>query len=141
MRRRAPTRARVRTRATPGKMNKSEEKYAREVLEPARLAGELQRWAFEDHTLVLTDPAEPERRVRLTPDFRVINAAGEIEFHDVKAAWRDKRTGTFAPRPEEDASVKLAVAAARFPEYRFIAVGRVPDKHGGGWVRKEYSVE
>lgn len=83
-------------------MNKTEAAYAA-ILEARRLAGEIHRWDFEPVKLRLAD------RTYYTPDFRVILANMEVEYHEVKGFWRD------------DARVKLKVAAEQHP-YRFVAV-------------------
>lgn len=51
-----------------------------------------------------------------TPDFVVLAPDGVLEMHEVKGFW------------EEDARVKIKVAAAQFP-FRFVAITR--DK--GNW--------
>lgn len=83
------------------KMNKTEERYA-QLLEGRRLAGELQRYDYEALTLRLAHDC------RYTPDFFVIAASGRIELHEVKGAhiW-------------EDSKIKIKVAAAHFPCFRF----------------------
>lgn len=79
-------------------MNGLEAAYAREVLEPLKLAGEVADYWFERLTFKLADDC------RYTPDFVVQLAGGEIECHEVK--------GTFI---RDDAKVKLKVAATMFP--------------------------
>lgn len=56
-----------------------------------------------------------------TPDFKVFNFDGSIEYHEVKGFWRD------------DARVKLKVAAHQYPQFKFRSV----EKKGGAWVIKE----
>jgi hypothetical protein len=53
-----------------------------------------------------------------TPDFMVTRDDGEIVFHEVKGGWW-----------EDDARVKIKVAAEMYPEFRFIAA--VVKKRGG----------
>jgi len=55
---------------------------------------------------------------RYLPDFSVITANGEMEFHETKGFMRPQ------------ALVKLKVAARSFPMFRFIVVRRVK----GGWT-------
>jgi hypothetical protein len=106
-----------RTKRTPGQMNKLEESYSRE-LDVRKRAGEIQWFAWEGVKLRLAD------RTFLTPDFAVINAASELEFHECKGFM------------EDDAAVKLKVAADRFP-FRFVLVRARAKKHGGGFEIEE----
>lgn len=100
-------------------MNGLETRYAAE-LEARRLAGEIVCWRFEKHTLVIADAC------RYTPDFEVLLADGTKEFHEVKGHW------------EDDALVKIKVAAELFDEYRFFGVTATPKKEGGGWTVREF---
>ena len=83
------------------KMNKTEARYE-QLLEGRRLAGELRRHDYEALTLRLAHDC------RYTPDFFVIAADGRIELHEVKGAhiW-------------EDSKIKIKVAAAQFPCFKF----------------------
>jgi hypothetical protein len=81
-------------------MNKTEERFLREIIEPMMAAGELAWWDFEGIKLRLA-PA-----TYLTIDFAVMYADGRLELIDVKGG---------AHLVEEDANVKLKVAASRFP--------------------------
>jgi hypothetical protein len=65
--------------------------------------GEIQAYRFEPIKLRLAD------RTFYTPDFMVIRD-DQIEFHEVKGFW------------EDDARVKIKVAAEMFPEFLFVAV-------------------
>ncbi|GGO89088.1 hypothetical protein GCM10011348_46020 [Marinobacterium nitratireducens] len=98
-------------------MNKTEARYQSEVLEPAVAAGTYRSARFEAVKLRLAD------RTFYTPDFQVVNdETGEIELHEVKGYW------------EDDARVKIKVAAAQFPEFRFIAV----QHKKGEWIREAF---
>ncbi len=97
----------------PGTLNKTEEAYAA-YLRECQIAGEIDWFAFEGIKLRLAD------LTFYTPDFFVMTASGELECHEVKGFW------------EDDARVKIKVAAALFP-FRFRAVTRVAKKDGGGW--------
>ena len=101
---------------TPGRMNKTEEKYAKEMLETRILAGEVVAYWFDSHKLRLAD------NTWYTPDFMVQLASGEIEYHEIKGHW------------EDDARVKIKVAASLYP-FRFLAVRRVK----GQWAFEEIS--
>lgn len=95
-------------------MNKLESQYADELGAMGK-AGKLVSWSFEAVTLKLAPDT------RYTPDFMVVNAKDEIEFHEVKGFM------------EDDAWVKLKVAAERFPEFHFVLIRRITKKDGGGW--------
>lgn len=92
-----------------GRMNKTEQAYDAH-LELRRLAGEVAWYRFEAVKLRLAD------RTFYTPDFMVILADGEMQFHEVKGFWRD------------DARVKIKVAAVQFP-FLFVAIRKTK----GGW--------
>lgn len=108
-------------RHVPGQMNKTEESYAAE-LEMRRVAGEVLRWEFEAVTFKLAADC------RLTPDFMVELANGEIEFVDTKG------TGPIDPVSK----VKMRLAADKFYEFRFAMLQRQTKKAGGGWDRVEF---
>ncbi len=78
-------------------MNQTERRYA-DLLEDRKRAGEITFYAFEAVKLKLA------KLTQYTPDFMVVRADGVIEFHEVK--------GTFW---EDDARVKVKVAAEKFP--------------------------
>lgn len=91
-----------------GEMNQYERAYAA-VLEQRKLAGEITAYAFERYKLRLST------NCFYTPDFMVVRADGVLEFHEVKGFW------------EEDARVKIKVAADMFPHV-FVAVTRPKTK-------------
>lgn len=94
--------ARPRPKQTPGSMNKTEYAYGC-LLKQRQMAGEIERFAFEAIKLRLA------KRTFYTPDFMVI-CNDCIELHEVKGFW------------EDDARVKIKVAAESFPEFKFVAV-------------------
>lgn len=106
-------------RLKSGVMNKTEEAYAAH-LELRRRAGEVEAVWFEGITLKLAEGC------RYTPDFLVMLSDGRLEAHEVKGHWQD------------DAKVKIKVAAAKFP-LRFIALKAIPRKAGGGWEEQDFS--
>lgn len=110
-------------------MNKNEARYA-EHLERRRLAGEVLAYWYEGVTLKLADDC------RFTPDFMVQMADGTIEIHDTKACRKFNRPdGSLirkGPLIEEDAAIKLRVAARHFP----FAVKAM--FHDGEWKEKEF---
>ena len=92
-------------------MNRTEAEYGK-LLALRREAGEVAWFLFEGVKLRLAD------NTFYTPDFAVMLKDGTLEMHDVKGFW------------EDDARVKIKVAADRFP-FRFIAVKKRPKKEGG----------
>jgi hypothetical protein len=120
----APPKRKGRGVHKPGVMNATEARYASEVLDAGVAAGEVVWYSFESITLKIAFDT------RYTPDFAVMLPDGEIEFHEVKAA--DKGNGGKA-RYEDDAKVKIKVAARNFP-FHFKTAHPAPAKQGGGWV-------
>lgn len=106
-------------RRAPGTMNKYEAAYHAE-LEYRQLAGQIAWFAFEGLTFKLA------KDTRYTPDFVVMLPNGAIQCHEVKGHW------------EDDAKVKIKVAAAKFP-FDFIAVKPKAKKDGGGWSVVDFS--
>jgi hypothetical protein len=100
-------------RLKTGEMNKTEAAYAQR-LELLLRAGEILWYKFEGVKLRLAD------NTFYTPDFAVLNAASELEMHEVKGYW------------EDDARVKIKVAASLYP-FKFLAVMPKPKKDGGGY--------
>lgn len=103
-----------------GTMNKGEARYA-DHLEQSRKAGVILWWRFEAAKIRLAD------NTFLTPDFMVLLLDGSMEFHDIKGRKGD---GYWC---EEDAKIKLKVAAETFPA-KFKIVW--PDK-SGVWQHEE----
>lgn len=95
----------MRRRRVAGDMNKTEARYAREVLDLLVERGDVLKYWFEEWTFKLG----PD--LRYTPDFVVLFADGSLEVREVKA--RDKRTGKY--RAEDDARVKMKVFADTMP--------------------------
>jgi hypothetical protein len=85
-------------------MNKTESAYAAH-LELRKRAGEILDYRFEPLKLRLAP------NTFYTPDFLVITPA-QAEIHEVKGFW------------EDDARVKIKVAAESFPWFQFVAVMR-----------------
>ena len=87
----------------PGKaMNKTEARYARDVLEPRRLVGEIREYGFQVEGLWLADG------LYYYPDFRVITADWRVEFHEVKGGF-----------VREDSWIKFKMAVRGHP-YPFV---------------------
>ena len=91
-----------------GRMNKLEAAFAQH-LQRLQQAGEILYWLFEPMKLNLTGSGW---LCTYTPDFLAVAADGTMELYEVKGHW------------EDDARVKVRVAADRFP-FRFIGVTRV----------------
>lgn len=93
---------RPRPKRIPGAMNPTEQKYA-DILEMRKRAGEILEYYYEGIKLKLAD------KTFYTPDFVVVTPDC-VELHEVKGHW------------EDDARVKVKVAAERFWQFAFIAV-------------------
>lgn len=107
------TSARSRRGNTPaGTMNKTESAYA-DHLQAQMLGGKILGWRYEAYKLRLAD------RTWYTPDFVVQTQDGTIELHEVKAT---RSTGKLLI--EDDAAVKIKVAADQYPEFLFLLAGR-----------------
>ena len=103
-------------RLKQGMMNKSEERYEREILKPGLLAGEILWYKFEAIKLRIA------KNTFLTPDFAVLPRSMVMELRDVKGA-----RGIYM----DDAKVKMKVAAESYP---FVfKVCFVPKKIGYAW--------
>lgn len=100
-------------------MNKTERLYA-DSLELRQRAGEVLWWAFDAVKLRLAE------KTFYTPDFIVMLDTLDIEFHEVKGGFW-----------EDDARVKIKVAAAMYP-FRFIAAQPNSKAGGGGWKVEEF---
>jgi hypothetical protein len=96
-------------------MNKLEGAY-KDSLEMQARAGEIQSYMFEPVKLRLA-PA-----TTYTPDFMVIAANDIVELHEVKGFW------------EDDARVKIKVAAEMFPMFLFKAYTRKK----GMWIEESF---
>jgi len=93
------------------RMNKTEAEYA-QMLDVAQRTGQLLFWRFEAVKVRLADSTF------YTPDFLVLNAAGELELHEVKGAF-----------VMDDARVKFKVCAEHFPA-RLVWAQKLK---GGAW--------
>lgn len=116
-------------RLPAGAMNQTEQRYAQH-LDRLRALGIVLWWEFEAVTFRLA------ARTSYTPDFLVLarlapeeragnGQDGRLECHEVKGYWQD------------DARVKIKVAAARFPIV-FRAVRAKPQREGGGWAFEDF---
>jgi len=105
-------------RLPAGQMNKTEAEYG-DVLKQRERAGEVVWFKFEGLKLRLAD------NTFYTPDYAVILKSGDLELHEVKGHW------------QEDARVKIKIAAAMFP-FTFIAVRKRTKKEGGGFSEEHF---
>ena len=103
-----------RTHKPQGEMNGLERRYA-EHLQCRKLAGEIADFWFAKIKLKLA------KICYLTVDFAVLMADGTIEFHECKGFL------------EDDAAVKVKVAAQEFWWFKFVLVKARAKKHGGGF--------
>lgn len=102
----------ARTQPIKGRMNKTEAAYAQN-LELQRHAGKIHWYEFEPLKLRLAE------NTFYTPDFGIVAEDGVFEMHEVKGHW------------EEDARVKIKVAASKFP-FRFKALKKTKT----GWTEE-----
>jgi hypothetical protein len=93
---------RIRPRRKKNEMNDTEARYAT-ILEEQKTAGLVLDYDFEKIKLKLAD------NTFYTPDFTV-TTPDEVQFHEVKGFW------------EDDARVKIKVAASQFWQFAFYAV-------------------
>ncbi len=100
------------------KANKTEARYANEVLEPRRFKKEIIDWSFETIKLKVGT-----KTCWYCPDFTVIRSDMVIEFHETKGFWRD------------DALVKIKSAALQYPGFVFRSFQHIK----GEWVEKLFS--
>ena len=97
-----------------GEMNKTELAYS-QWLTALQNGGQIKQFFFEAVTLKIGP------NCRYTPDFMVITAELDVEFHEVKGFWQD------------DARVKIKVASEKFP-FKFIGIRLVKK----AWEREEF---
>lgn len=108
-------------RLKPGERNRTEAAYEL-TLAARKHAGEILWYAFEAIKLRLAD------NCFVTVDFAVMRADGLLEMVDVKGS-----PAVF----QDDARVKLKVAAAQFP-FVFTVAYPIAKKNGGGWQIEEF---
>jgi hypothetical protein len=111
----------ARARHIPGIPNKTEAEYMLH-LEACKREGLILEYAYEPIKLRLA------KRTYYTPDFAVIRKDRVIELHEIKGHW------------EDDARVKIKVAAEKYPWLMFIALKKLPKKDGGGWAPEVFGV-
>lgn len=102
----------------PGTMNRSEERYAEESLEPRRRAGEILTWQYQPVRLRLA------RESIFTPDFGLLRSDGVYTLQDFKGFQ------------EIAALVRIKVAASLYWWWAFELVSKRTKKAGGGYEVK-----
>jgi len=112
-----PEAQQTRIRHATGQMNGMEKRYA-VYLDMRILTKEIAGWKFEAVKLKLA-PA-----TFWTPDFELVMPDGRIELHETKGHW------------EDDARVKIKIAAQAFPEFLIVAV--TWDKRSKTWHFEEF---
>ena len=90
-----------------------------------KYAGDVTSWRWRPLDLILTDDCKRWYEV----DFMVVTQVG-IELHDVKG--RAKNGGPYC---EEDAKLKMAIAADRFRMFGFYVVW--PGEVSSNWEKKK----
>lgn len=100
-------------RLKAGQLNKTEAAY-QDHLNHLKQYADVAWFRFEGVKLRLAD------NTFYTPDFAVMRDNGQMEMHEVKGFWQD------------DARVKIKVAAEMYP-FRFIAAKPRPMNKGGGY--------
>lgn len=119
-----PPKSKLRARGRPPLArgaNRTERAYIAHLEAEMRI-GDVVWFEFEGMTLKLGPDC------RYTPDFAVMTRDGYLEYHEVKGRGKNGKA-----RYEDDAIVKLRVAAAKLP-FRFLLVWPGAD---GGWDFKE----
>lgn len=107
-------------RLPAGTMNRTEARYHAEVIEPMLRCGTA-RWArFGAIKLRLA------KATYLTVDFAVLHQGGTLELIDVKGS---------PAVYQEDAKVKMKVAAEQFP-FVFMVAYPKRKRDGGGWIHE-----
>ena len=114
-------RAKARPRQPKQGMNKTESAYA-DRLGGLLAQGMIEAFQYEPIRLKLAGGT-----CTYTPDFMVVMPNGEIEFHEVKAA-----TSKGVILAEDDAIVKIKVAAELYWMFGFRIFAKLPIKIGGG---------
>ena len=107
----------------PRSMNKTEAQYDAHLAMRQRI-GEILWRKFEGITLKLGEDC------RFTADFAVMMADGRLELHDTKVIHRGKAR----PHIEDDALVKLRMAAETFP----LTIKAVWPLANGEWQEREF---
>lgn len=118
-----PPKAKARiVNANAPRMNQTEQAYAH-LLDVRKTMGEVHAYGFETIRFRLAGLCF------YTPDFFVVLPDGSIEIHEVKGTRSGKRGNQ-----QEDARVKIKVAAVMYPWFRFMIMAH----YDGQWHREEF---
>lgn len=111
-----PRRARWRPRKEKGRMNATETRFEKCVLERRRDAGDVIRWEYE----AIRFRYGLDSKATYTPDFLVFRADGLIEVIDVKGSggW------------EAATRVKFKACAEKYPEFIWVGQTEVRGARG-----------
>ena len=104
------------------RMNKTESRFA-QWLDIQQKAGLIGWWEFQPFTFKLADDC------RYTPDFAILKDGVET-LVDVKGSKRKRSDGSVTYWCEEDAKIKIRVAASKWPWKRWVIVHPLPN---GEW--------
>lgn len=105
------------------RMNKTETRFA-QWLEIQKRCGEIEWWEFQPMTFRIADDC------RYTPDFVVCDFNGRLKCIDIKGSKRKKSDGSTTYWCEEDAKIKIKVAAKKFPFFDWSIYHPLPN---GEW--------
>lgn len=98
-------------------MNKLEASFARDVLRPQEVMGEIRDWRYEPFKFILAHAVKGKRKTTTyTPDFLAVSK--KFTMYEIKGFMRD------------DAMVKIKVAAELFPWFKWVLVTRKK----GEWI-------
>lgn len=111
----------------PVEMTKPERAFELTLLRPRMQVGELQWYAFEPMKLKLAN------NTTYTPDFMALDKAGKLWVFEVKAWWKGSGGKPGRVGFQEDARVKVKVAARAYPFLLF----RVVWMRDGVWQEEE----
>lgn len=115
--------ARARQTNRSAAMNRNEARYS-QFLDAEKKSGHILDWKWSPLKFRLGN----DWKTTLTPDFMVITLDGTIELVDCKGRKGDSFW------VEEDAMIKLKVAAAQYSWFRWVIVWQAKD---GTWRRHE----
>lgn len=119
-------------------MNKTEAAYAA-VLDEHKAAGRIVDWRREPISLRLAD--RPGGRKLSSPwykpDFVVLHVDRTLEMVEVKG-WTGTRAAA-GSGSSQAARLRIKIAAATYPWFRFVLVSPLRQKDGGGWHTERIS--
>lgn len=119
-------------------MNRTEAAYAA-VLDEHKATGRIVDWRREPISLRLADrPGGPKLSSPwYKPDFVVVHVDGTLELIEVKG-WTGTRAAA-GSGASQAARLRIKIAAAIYPWFRFCLVSPRGKKDGGGWHTERIS--